>query len=39
MRSAVECVAVYFDEIIGNVRVSGKNSLVLETLYLAVLGM
>ena len=27
-RSASACVSAYFDEIIGNVRVAGKNSIV-----------
>ena len=39
VRSLDGCVAAYFDEIIGNVRVSGRNFVVLETLSLAVLGM
>ena len=39
VRSAAACVAASFDEIIGNVRVSGEKSVVLETLSLAILGM
>ena len=39
MRSAATCVAASFDDIIGNVSVSVKDSLLSETLYLSVLGM
>ena len=39
MRSASACVAASFDDVIGNVRVAGKNSVVLETRYLAILGV
>ena len=36
--SAGACVTASSEEIIGNGRVSGKNSVVLETCYLSVLG-
>ena len=39
VRSVATFVATSFDEILGNVSISSKNSVVLETLYLAVLGM
>ena len=39
MRSAAACVSASFDEIIGNVRVDGGNSVVWETIPLDVLGM
>ena len=38
-RSADACVAASFDEILGNIRVSGKKYVVMETLYLSILGM
>ena len=38
VRSAATCIAVSFEEILGKVTVSGVNSIVSETLYLAVLG-
>ena len=39
VRSAVACDAASFDDILGNVRVAGKNFVALETLYLDVLGL
>ena len=39
LRSAAACVATSFDDILGNVRVAGKNFVALETLYLDVLGL
>ena len=38
-RSADACVAASFDEILGNIRVAGKKSVVMETLYFSILGM
>ena len=39
MRSAVACVAASFDEIFGDDSVAGKNSMVLETHSLDILGI
>ena len=39
VRSAASCVSVSSEDILGNGRVSGKNSVVLETRYLTVLGI
>ena len=39
VRSAATYVTVSFEDILGNGGVSGENSMVLETHFLAVLGM
>ena len=39
VRSESACISTSFDAIIGNVRVSGKKYVVLETISLSKLGM
>ena len=39
VRSEAACVAAYSEEILGNWRVAGGKSVVLETRYLAILGI